>query len=162
MRSLFCQKIGGLVASLVLSTCQPVTDIQSVRQVEEGFVKGRVVDTNGRAITGAKIYVTNVSMDECHIEGLTDQAGHFKFKLHEGQWVAYGFMATELNDKPYYLPLWPENSALFTAKGAVRNFIWQPSKEILSADPLKPYYSKTLSIKGCRGAYVFSLGGYAR
>ena len=161
MRVTICKAIGFLLVVGLLSTCKEKNNNLKTPQIEKGYVTGKVVDRNGKAVVGAQIFVANVAFDDCYIEGSTDQFGSYRFKLHEGTWVAYGFVVKKAEEQKFYLPLWPENSSVFEADGATRNFIWKPASNFSNPDLLNAYSSRNLTGKQGKDMYAYSLQGYA-
>lgn len=92
---------------------------------QKGFVVGKIVDSQGKPISGAKIYLDNTVFYNSFIDGSTGDDGTYKIKVQQGVWKAYASFKKEYNGKTYSLQLYPDKVDSFTDEGAVRNFTWK-------------------------------------
>src|SRR5690606_11067710 len=91
---------------------------------ETGYLTGKVVDTYGNPIAGARIYLDNTEFHDAYLEATTKKDGTYKIKVYEGEWVAYASFKKEYNGAVYNIPLQADNADSFSKEGAVRNFHW--------------------------------------
>ncbi len=103
---------------------------------QKGFVVGKIVDSQGKPISGAKIYLDNTVFYDSSINGSTGDDGTYKIKLYQGVWKAYASFKKEYNGKTYSIQLCPDNADSFTEEGTVRNFTWK----LEGTDPGDDYY----------------------
>lgn len=92
---------------------------------EGGYATGKVVDTRGNPIAGAKILLDNTVFYASYINGSTKEDGTYRLKAQPGAWRAYASFKTTYNGKTYNLELHPDNTDSFDHTGAVRNFTWK-------------------------------------
>ena len=114
---------------LLVALCLPTltacgTDTPAARE-ESGYATGRVVDTHGKPIAGAKILLDNTVFYDSYISGSTAEDGTYRLKVHPGAWRAYATIRKEYNGRTYPLEMHPDSSDSFDDAGAVRNFTWK-------------------------------------
>lgn len=118
---------GILVICLALSTLQacdasaPVTG--SV--LETGHATGKVVDTRGEPLAGARILLDNAIFHASYIDATTRDDGTYRIRVQPGAWKAHASFKQTYNGKTYTLELRPDNHDSFADEGAVRNFTWK-------------------------------------
>ncbi|QHV96723.1 hypothetical protein GJR95_17670 [Spirosoma endbachense] len=89
---------------------------------QQGFVSGRVVDTQGNPIANASIVVNNTQYYNHNILGRTDASGRYKLELTPGSWYIRGTTEIKFDNKRYVLDLYSETDVAFSGtEGAVRN-----------------------------------------
>lgn len=94
-------------------------------EAETGYATGRVFDTRGEPIAGAKILLDNTVFYASHINGSTGQDGSYRLKVQPGTWKAYASISRQYNGRTYALELHPDTTDSFDHTGAVRNFTWK-------------------------------------
>lgn len=115
-----------LVAALALPSLAACgTDAPAVAREESGYATGRVVDTRGNPVAGAKILLDNTVFYDSYISGSTAEDGTYRLKVHPGAWRAYASIRKEYNGRTYALELHPDSADSFDDNGAVRNFTWK-------------------------------------
>jgi hypothetical protein len=101
-------------------------------KVEAGWVKGRVVDTQGRPIKGAEVVVDNQLLYDSNLVLTTDANGEYRAELPPiaaTYAVTASFKKTYENNK-YTFALQASDPEAFVGKtGAVRDFTWQLTGE---------------------------------
>lgn len=116
--------LAGLLAS-GLSACEAGGVSVATPEPGDGHATGRVVDTRGRPIAGAKVHLDNTVFHSSHMQATTDADGRYRLKMHPGAWLATAKFRTDYNGRSYELELHPENSDSFDDGGAVRDFTWK-------------------------------------
>jgi hypothetical protein len=113
---------------------------------EKGFAKGRVLDTKGRPMAGAKIYVDNTIYFNSGINTTTNADGFYKVQVPLGSWRVYAEITVTYNGKKFKkLELDPDNADSFAgADGAIRNFKWKLAGE--KPEPLVGYYGGLVNL----------------
>lgn len=116
-----------LLAALMLpmlSACEGSGAADTARE-ESGYATGKVVDTQGNPIAGAKILLDNTVFYASYINGSTGEDGTYRIKAQPGAWRAYASFKKDYNGKTYSLDLHPDTIDSFDDTGAVRNFTWK-------------------------------------
>lgn len=90
-----------------------------------GHVTGRVVDTRGEPVAGAKILLDNSVYYASYIRGSTGEDGRYRIRLQPGAWKAEASIRKEYHGRTYTLELYPDSIDSFDESGAVRNFAWK-------------------------------------
>lgn len=115
---------GGLIAAgLVACTAQSASD--AAPEPRQGHATGRVVDTRGNPVPGAKILLENTVFHSSSVSGSTGPDGRYRLKVYPGAWQAWGTLTTEYHGKTYRLDLHPENPDSMDENGGVRDFTWK-------------------------------------
>ncbi|RRB07814.1 carboxypeptidase-like regulatory domain-containing protein [Larkinella rosea] len=94
---------------------------------QEGIVKGRVVDEQGKPVANAVIVASSTDFYNKTSTGYTDVNGNYSFKLPtgiaEGSYTVDGTVTYKYHNKNYKMALYQEDTRVFSAyEGAVRNF----------------------------------------
>ncbi len=113
----------------------------------KGYATGKVTDSKGNAIPGAKILLDNTVLYDAYINGSTDKNGIYKIKMPTGSygiWRAYASIRKEYNGRTYTLDLHPDNIISFNEEGAVCNFTWKVSGKAPDND--HSYYGGLITI----------------
>lgn len=116
-----------LLAGLILSglaACEG-NDGTGTAKAEGGYATGKVVDTQGNPIAGAKILLDGTVFYNSYIRGSTGEDGTYRIKAQPGAWRAYASFKKTYNGKTYSLDLHPDTIDSFDDTGAVRNFVWK-------------------------------------
>lgn len=92
---------------------------------QDGHATGRVVDTQGRPIVGARVHLDNTVFHSSHMQATTGEDGRYRLKMQPGAWQASAKFSRQYNGRTYELELHPENGDSFDDDGAVRNFSWK-------------------------------------
>lgn len=115
----------GMVLFAILSCSKDGENGNGEPKAEKGYATGKIVDTQGNPIAGAKIYLDNAAFHDSYINGTTDEKGMYKIKVHQGAWVAYANFKKEYNGKTYSIQAYPDNTDALTEDGGVHNFTWK-------------------------------------
>ena len=119
------RKIGIMfLGALALVSCTKNDDIKAA-EAEKGYATGKVTDTKGNPIAGAKILLDNTVLYASYIHGSSKEDGTYKVKLAPGSWRAFAYVETTYNGRKYKMELFPDGTDAFSEVGAVRNFIWK-------------------------------------
>jgi hypothetical protein len=115
-------------------------------EVEKGFAKGRVVDTHGKPIAGAKVYVDNTIYFNSGISTTTNADGYYRVQVPPGSWRVYAAITVTYNGRKFKkIDLHPDNADSFAgADGVVRNFQWKLTGE--KPEPLVGYYGGPVNL----------------
>lgn len=124
-----------------------------------GVVQGKVVDTQGRPLAGAKVILdvwnhsdglntdhsTN-SYDDTDVRAITNASGAYSVRVGPGGWRVYGTIERRFNGQTYSMILHPQNPAWVPGnQGGVRNLAWRLSGPI--PDEMGGgYYGGTLKV----------------
>ena len=121
-------------------------DINDKTRVEKGVAKGRVLDTGGKPIAGAKVYVDNTIYFNSGISTTTDQQGFYRVQVPLGSWRVYAEITVAYNGKRFKkIELDPDNADSFAgADGAIRNFQWRLTGE--KPKPLVGFYGGLVNL----------------
>lgn len=114
-----------ILSAAQLSACEANGDSDTATRPEHGHATGRVVDTRGRPIAGARVYLDNTVFHASHMQATTGEDGSYRLKLYPGAWLATAKFRTDYNGRTYELELHPENGDSFDDGGAVRDFTWK-------------------------------------
>ncbi|MGY1426587.1 carboxypeptidase-like regulatory domain-containing protein [Lysobacter sp. A289] len=116
-----------LLAGLILSGLAACggNDGTGTAKAEGGYATGKVVDTQGKPIAGARILLDNTVFYASYIKGSTKEDGTYRIKAQPGAWRAYASFKKTYNGKTYSLDLHPDTIDSFDDTGAVRNFVWK-------------------------------------
>ncbi|GAB3949649.1 hypothetical protein GCM10028805_26260 [Spirosoma harenae] len=95
-------------------------------KVQAGYIKGHVVDTQGRPLVGATINANSAIWYNKSVVGTTDANGNYKIGLPNepgiGAFYVRGSVKITFEGKVYKLPLFTEEDATFMPdEGAVKN-----------------------------------------
>lgn len=105
---------------------------------------GKVVDSRGQPIAGARVTVVNSYFANTQITGTTGADGRYRISVPNGAWRTFAAVHKEFNGKTYILDLHPDKIDSFAGvDGAVRNFEWRltgPAASGLGQD----YYGGTV------------------
>ncbi|MCD9027119.1 carboxypeptidase-like regulatory domain-containing protein [Luteimonas sp. BDR2-5] len=115
------------LAALLISglTACGMSDGNSEAQVQSGYATGKVTDTQGRPIAGAKILLDNSVFYASYIDGTTRDDGSYRIKVQPGAWKADASFRKTYNGRTYVLELDPDNDDSFNEDGVVRDFTWK-------------------------------------
>ncbi|WP_106638933.1 carboxypeptidase-like regulatory domain-containing protein [Allosphingosinicella vermicomposti] len=107
------------------------------------YVQGRVVDSQGKPLKGAKVVMdvynwndTNIdhstrSYDDTDKVAITDAAGNYRVRVGDGGWRVHGSIEKSYNGDTFSLPLHPDNPNWVPGKeGGVRNMAWKLTGKI--------------------------------
>ncbi|WP_460638819.1 carboxypeptidase-like regulatory domain-containing protein [Larkinella harenae] len=126
--------------STVACTEPGVDGPQESGKPEEGVVKGRVVDEQGKPVANAVIVASSTDYGSRTSTGYTDANGNYSFRvttgIAAGSYTASGSVTVKYHNQNYSLALYEENTRVFSAyDGAVRNFIFRlTGKRTVDAD----------------------------
>lgn len=103
------------------------TDADPTTDTDQKYVQGKVTDTNGNPIKGARIIVDNTIYYNSGTTGATDANGHYKIPVEIGSWRVYAEIDRTFNEKTFKkLELFPDKDNAFAgADGATVNFKWK-------------------------------------
>lgn len=134
-----------LMALLFATSCEKsdtVTNPES--NAGQKYVQGKVTDTKGSPIPGARIIVDNTIYYNSGITGTTDGNGFYKIPVEIGSWRVYAEIDRTFNGKHFKkLELHPDKDNSFAgAEGATVNFQWKLAGE--KPAPLVGFYGGTV------------------
>ena len=112
--------------ALFLASCKKEGNAS---ETETGYATGKVVDTQGKPLGDVEITIEN-TLTGTYVSyvGKTDINGSYKIKIGKvGTYHANAYLVKNYNGKSYRLPLHPDNDAVFSNAGAIRNFQWKLS-----------------------------------
>lgn len=134
------------ITLLVMGACQKSDSITGPDIPSEGgrkYVQGKVTDTKGHPIPGARIIVDNTIYYNSGTIGATDANGNYKIPVEIGSWRVYAEIDRTFNGKAFKkLQLHPDKENAFAgAEGATVNFQWKLVGE--KPAPLVGFYGGT-------------------
>lgn len=118
---------------------------------KEGYATGKVVDTKGNAIAGAKILLDNTVYYASYIHGSTNDDGTYSIKAQPGSWRTFAYHEIAYNGQTYRMELLPDHTDSFSQEGAVRNFTWKLEGRM--PWEAESYYGSTIVLTGDIGFY---------
>lgn len=126
-------------------------------QAKKGYTTGKVTDTQGKPIAGAKILLDNTIVYAAYINATTGNDGTYSVKMPTGAysvWKAYATITKEYNGKTYTLDLCPDNTNSFNEDGAVCNFTWKLSGKVPNDD--YAHFGGTIDMDAGTGSVISS------
>lgn len=104
-----------------------VTDETANTDPGQKYVQGKVTDTNGNPVKGARMIVDNTIFYNSGTTGTTDANGYYKIPVEIGSWRVYAEIDRTFNGKSFKkLELFPDKDNAFAgADGAIVNFKWK-------------------------------------
>lgn len=123
------------VLALALISCGTPATVEAAPNV----VQGRVVDTQGKPLKGAKVvldvYNHNDMSNSDHSsniydgtdkKAITDAAGNYRVRVGPGGWRVYGTVERRYNGDTFAMSLHPDNPKWVPGnEGGVRNLTWK-------------------------------------
>jgi len=97
-------------------------------KVEPYVVKGRVTDSKGSPVKGAKVFADNQLLYNSNLEAVTDANGYYRIELPllGTTWKMGGSHTVDFSGKPITVDLTPDIDQPFAGNtGAIRNFTMQ-------------------------------------
>ena len=145
LRGLACVLLAGLAACDASGNGDAMAAAEPAR-TERGYATGRVVDTRGEPVAGAKILLENTVFYSSSVSGSTGPDGRYRLRVHPGAWQAWATLDREYNGRTYRLDLHPENPDSMDEDGVVRDFTWK----LEGKDPRKDfgYYGGRVTVFG--------------
>lgn len=95
---------------------------------KQGHATGKVTDSQGNPIAGAKILLDNTMLYASYINATTGDDGTYSIKMPTGAygiWKAYATITREYHGKTYTMDLHPDKTDSFNEEGAERSFTWK-------------------------------------
>lgn len=122
-----------LVLSLASASCHtssPDPEGADPDKPQAGYVAGKVVDSQGKPLSGVEVAIDNTLFYNTNLLTNTDANGLYRVKTPNGSWRATAQVRRTYNGKSYRLDLAPNSADAFAGdEGAVRNFEWRLSGE---------------------------------
>ncbi|GGT33711.1 hypothetical protein GCM10010176_092810 [Nonomuraea spiralis] len=132
-------RTGATLALSALLGCAPGTaDAADLSAAAAGYVvQGRVVNSAGQPVEGAKVVVKDRRYYNSDIVLLSDRDGVYRSRLprEPSSWVVSASVTRQFHGKQYTFDLEPSSTASFRASaGGVRNFTWRVTGRRPGAD----------------------------
>lgn len=129
-----------LLAFLLASSCETTNAPGASGQK---YVQGKVTDTKGNPVPGARIIVDNTIYYNSGTTGTTDANGNYRIPVEIGSWRVYAEIDRTFNGKSFKkLEMHPDRDNAFAgADGATVNFQWKLEGE--KPAPLVGFYGGT-------------------
>lgn len=120
-----------------------ITDPGAGDNKGQKYVQGKVTDTKGNPVPGARIIVDNTIYYNSGTTGVTDDKGNYKIPVEIGSWRVYAEIDRSFNGKNFKkLQMHPDKDNSFAgAEGATVNFQWKLEGE--KPAPLVGFYGGT-------------------
>lgn len=130
-----------LISSLITG-CKPNGARDSIAP-QKGYVSGTVVDTQGKPINGAFVFISSTGPYSSGASAHTDARGNYRIKMDYGAYRIYATFDKEYARKNYAIQLNPNNSDSFSVDDSpVIDFRW-----VLSG-------KKPIPLQGYFGGYI--------
>lgn len=124
---------------------------------EKGYIKGVIIDPQGRPVQGADIVIDNTLIYNSNLLSKTDAAGTYRVQLSGNfTWKAYASFDKLYNGKTYTFDLHPENNEAFTSDGGIRNFQWKLMGQKAGTSSSPSYYGSTIQLRPAIGSPTLS------
>lgn len=114
-----------LAIMLFQASCNKKNDTNDPGSVQEGVVKGIVLDTKGQPMKDVEVVIDNTLVWNSNLVTKTDANGRYSVKLGISTWKATANHYVDFDGKRYRIPLHPDDASGFTQNGAIRNFQWK-------------------------------------
>ncbi|GAB4000080.1 hypothetical protein GCM10028807_51980 [Spirosoma daeguense] len=118
-----------LAFAIGITACKHKCDTVPPKEdnTQEGIVSGRVVDSQGKGVSGAEIIASNTDHHNKTTIGYTDASGNYRLKLPtyiaEGSYTVSGTVTLKYHGQNFKMALYEEDTRVFSPyEGAVRNF----------------------------------------
>jgi hypothetical protein len=144
-----------LVAALAIITACSDDDEASDETVNprEGYVTGKVVDTQGNPIAGAEVVIDNTMFYNNNIIVQTNANGLYEAALPTvGTYAVSASIQRTLNNKTYTLDLAPDVTDVLSNEGGVVNFEWKLTGK---KPDMMGYFGASVSVNGAIGSEIY-------
>jgi hypothetical protein len=151
MKAMLC-----LVATLALTTACSDDDEASEDTVNprEGYITGKVVDTQGNPIAGAEVVIDNTMFYNNNIIVQTNAGGIYEAALPTvGTYAVSASIQRTLNDKTYTLDLASDMTDVLSNEGGVVNFEWRLTGK--KQEDMTGYFGASVSVNGAIGSEIY-------
>ena len=112
-------------------SCKKEAAVTDQSKGEAGYVTGKVTDSKGNTISGAKITIEHTVWYDSYVKATTAANGEYKIALPSqpaGDWTAKAQLTKSAYGQDYSFDLAADNDDVFTCNSStVRNFIWKLS-----------------------------------
>jgi len=112
-------------------SCKKETASTDQSKAEAGYVTGKVTDSKGNTISGAKITIEHTVWYDSYVKATTGANGEYKIALPSqpaGDWTAKAQLTKSAYGQDYTFDLAADNDDVFTCNSSpVRNFTWKLS-----------------------------------
>jgi hypothetical protein len=120
-----------LLLSIFFISCSKEAESKDQQQSGSGYVSGKVSDTKGNVISGAKITIEHTVWYDSYLNATTNTNGDYKIALPAqpaGDWTAKAQLTKSAYGQDYVFDLEPNNTNPFNCNATVvRNFTWKLS-----------------------------------
>jgi|SRR6476620_5340080 len=131
-----------LPALFILTTsfisCKKEAGSKNESQNETGFVTGKITDSKGNIISGAKITIEHTVWYDSYLNATTDANGNYKIAIPSepaGDWTAKAQLTKSAYGQEYVFDLNADKTDPFTCNNStVRNFTWKLSGKRTGSD----------------------------
>jgi len=154
-----------LLSAIVLTIALSAPATAETVQPTPGIVAGRVLDTSGRPLAGAVLYLERLAIPGRPLHGKTDDTGAYTVKTLKLPLIyrAHAWMPLTYRGKNYCVRIAPETESdkadIAGPDGAIRNFRWQlqgpVDPSVQKPDDNADFYGSTLRLM-----LDFADGGY--
>lgn len=136
---------------IMLLACTKSAEDTDESGAEKGYATGKVTDTQGNPIEGARILLDNTILYASYIHGTTDKNGVYKIKAQPGSWRTFAYVDKTYNGQKYTIELFPDKTDAHNEEGAIRNFTWKLEGRI--PWEAENYYGGFVMLRGADGFY---------
>lgn len=98
-------------------------------QAGKGIVAGKVVDEQGKPVSGVKIYADHTEYYNTNVITTTDANGKYKLDISNlgGTYRVHGELMKTYNGIPYRFDVYTDDALVNSTDGGVRNLTWKLS-----------------------------------
>jgi hypothetical protein len=120
----------------------------------EGYVTGKVVDTQGNPIAGAEVVIDNAMFYNNNIIVQTNAKGLYEAALPTvGTYAVSASIQRTLNNKKYTLDLASDVTDVLSNEGGVVNFEWKLTGK--KPEDMTGYFGASVSVNGAIGSEIY-------
>lgn len=145
-----------LVAALTLMTACSDSDDgpQDTVKHREGYVTGKVVDTQGNPMADAEVVIDNTMFYNNNIILHTNANGIYEAALPTvGTYAVSASIQRTLNNKKYTVDLAPDVTDVLSNEGGVVNFEWKLTGK--KPEDMTGYFGASVSVNGAIGTEIY-------
>ncbi|HEX2630471.1 MAG TPA: carboxypeptidase-like regulatory domain-containing protein [Chitinophagaceae bacterium] len=147
------------IAALLNTACASCQRAKA-RKTDKGYISGKVMNTEGKPIANAQVYISSSVFFNSGVQTTTDANGHYRMKIPSiNSLRAFARVLVTYNDKKYLVNLDPDYPQSFTSFDAVTcNFRWKLSGPVPGSSAPEDYYGGVLTLYGSSSNLPFPAG----
>lgn len=126
-----------IIALAIFSSFCSCNKNDSDRHAGQNVLKGKITDSRGNIVQGAKIISEHTVYYNSYTTGISDANGNYEVSIPKdpaGSWSAKAQITKTAYGQSYVFDLHPDNTSTYTKDGAQRNFAWKLSGQRPGSD----------------------------